>query len=323
LARRGRKEVAMATHVLTRNSFTADFAATHPPVLRVAPGDGDLIVFETDDAAYAQLFEYRDMNRLTAPINPITGPVFVERAEPGDALAVTIHDIELAPYGWSLSLPGVGALQEVMGAEMLVRKVPIANGTVQLSDTHSCPAQPMVGCIGVAPGHGAASTLMPSYSTGGNMDLTDAAAGSTVYLPVEVAGALLSIGDVHAVMARGESSFVAIEAAGRVTVSVDVVSGAGLRAPRLDTGRELVFVGLGQPVQESIRRAYEDLFGYLTTTGGLHRDDAYVLMSAIAHSELGGPTGSANPIHPMTPEGAVCLARIDKAAAGMTGRPAI
>jgi amidase len=317
------RESVVAAHVLGREMFTRDFSANHPPAVRVAAGAGDLIIFETDDAVWAELSEHRDMSKLIAPINPIIGPVFVEGAEPGDALAVTVHEIELAPYGWSLSIPGIGALQDVMGADMLVRRVPIIDGIVELTSTHRCPTQPMVGCIGVAPADGAGSTIMPSYGTGGNLDLTDVKPGSTVYLPVEVPGALLSLGDVHAVMARGESSFCAIEAFGRVTVSVDVVPRAHLRAPRLSIGNELVFVGLGRPVQEGIKRAYEDLFGYLTSTGGLGRDDAYVLMSAIAHTELGGPTGSENPIHPFTPEGAVCLARIDRQAAGIAGLAAI
>jgi len=166
----------------------------------------------------------------------------------------------------------------------------------------------------VAPAGGELSTVMPSYPTGGNMDLTDAAPGSTVYLPVLVPGALLSLGDLHAVMSRGESSFVAIEAAGRVTVSVDVVKGLGsrMRAPRVDTGRELVCVGLGDPVQDSIDMAYESLFSVLVDERGVSREDAYVVMSALAHTELGGPTGSVapDPLHPFRPVGAVTLARI-------------
>src|SRR5699024_269590 len=88
-------------------------------------------------------------------------------------------------------------------------------GLAHLAARLSCPLAPMIGCIGVAAATGEMSTVMPSYPTGGNMDLTDVAPGSTVYLPVQVAGALLSIGDLHAVMARGESTFVAIEAAGQ------------------------------------------------------------------------------------------------------------
>lgn len=304
----------MAEHFIERSRATTGFSAAHEPALRVAAGAGDRITFETDDAAYAQMAELLDLAALTAPLNPITGPVYVEGASPGDALAVTIHDIALESYGWSVYLPGAGALSPTMGDDMLVRRIPIDADGVHLRDDLVVPTEPMIGCIGVAPVDGEASTVMPSYPTGGNMDLTDAKPGTTVYLPVQVEGALLSIGDIHSVMSRGESSFVAIETAGRATVSVDVLPGAGIALPFLDTGDDLVFVGLGDPVQESVRTAYEAMFHHLVDGQGWDRMDAYVTMSALAHTELGGPTGSADPdpLHPLRPVGAVTLARIAK-----------
>src|SRR5690625_2563521 len=141
------------------------------------------------------------------------------------------------------------------------------------------------------------STVMPSYPTGGNMDISDGAPGSTVYLPVQVPGALLYIGDLHAAMGRGESTFVAIEAAGEATVSVDLVkrptgSLGALRAPRVETAEEIICVGLGDPVQNSVVMAYESLFAVLTEDYGITPADAYVTLSAVGHTELGGPTGS-------------------------------
>jgi len=302
------------SQLITKEQSRAGYAPDVEPVLRVRPGTGELITFETDDAAYAQMEEFRDLSKLTATLNPVTGPVYVEGAQPGDAIAVTIHEIELADQGWSISIPGAGALAAVMGEEWHVRRISVRDGVVGLTDTISCPVAPMIGCIGVAPSEGEMSTVMPSYPTGGNMDLTDARPGSTVYLPVAVPGALLAIGDLHAVMSRGESSFVAIEIAGRATVSVDLVPGLALRAPRVDTGEELVCVGLGDPVQESIIRAYEDLFGVLTEDYAFSKQDAYTVMSALAHTELGGPTGSVDPdpLHPFRARGQVTLARIAK-----------
>ncbi|MCU1536792.1 MAG: acetamidase/formamidase [Humibacillus sp.] len=302
------------THLITKDHAHAGYSADHEPVLTIDPGTGERVTFETDDAAYAQMEELRDLAKVSATINPVTGPVHVRGAEPGDALAVTIHDIEMAEHGWSVYIPGAGALARPMGEDWYVRRVPVRDGVVQLTDTLSCPAAPMIGCIGVAPADGVMSTVMPSYPTGGNMDLTDARPGSTVYLPVAVAGANLAIGDLHAVMSRGESSFVAIEIAGRATVSVDLVKAKNLRAPRVDTGDEIVCVGLGDPVQEAIDRAYEDLFAVLTDEHGYSRHDAYTVMSALAHTELGGPTGSVapDPLHPFRAVGQVILARIAK-----------
>lgn len=318
----------MSNHSIKNTHSSGAFAADAEPVLRIAPGTGETIEFETDDAVYAQLHEHGDLEKVTAQINPITGPVFVEGAEPGDTLAVTIHDIELLDHGWSVYLPGTGALAGKMGNQAFSRQIPIRSGEVILTEHLALPTQPMIGCIGTAPASGIGSTIMPTYSFGGNMDLTDAKPGAVVYLPVEVPGALLSIGDIHAIMARGESSFVAIEAQGTAIVSVDIVKSSlsqedshtqsaehqRIRAPRIETAEEWIFVGLGDPVQESINRGYEDMFDFLVRDHGWSPYDAYVVMSAVAHSELGGPTGSTSPdpLHPMTAVGAVTVHRLPK-----------
>lgn len=304
----------MTEHLLTKDLASASFSAGRAPVLSVPAGAGDRITFETDDLAYAQMEEYGDLAKVSATINPVTGPVFVEGAEPGDVLAVTIHDIALAEQGWSVSIPGAGALADLMGPDFFVRRIPVAGGRVQLTPTLDCAVAPMIGCLGLAPAARDGSTVMPTLPTGGNMDLTDAAPGSTVYLPVQVPGGLLAIGDIHAVMARGESSFVAIEIAGRATVSVDVVKGRRIRGPQLDTGTEYLCVGLGDPVQDAVQMAYESLFAVLVDDHGWDPHDAYVVMSALAHTELGGPTGSADPdpLHPFRAVGAVAVARIAK-----------
>ncbi len=304
----------MTSHFLSKDLYRGAFSAHHEPVLTVTAGAGDRITFETDDEAYAQMEQLGDLSLVTAQLNPITGPVYVEGAEPGDALAVTIHDIVLAEQGWSVFIPGAGALQRAMGEKMFVRRIPLRDQRVQLTDDVDCPVAPMIGCIGVAPAASDASTVMPSYPTGGNMDLIDVAPGATIYLPVQVPGALLYIGDIHAVMSRGESSFVAIEAAGRATVSVDVVKNRKLAAPHVDTGAEYICVGIDDPVQESIQMAYESLFSVMVDDLGWSKEDAYVVMSALAHTELGGPTGShdPDPLHPFRPIGAVTIARISK-----------
>lgn len=301
-------------HFLDNTYGKFEFSASETPALRIAPGTGERIGFETSDEVYRQLHEHGDMDKLTVGINPVTGPVYVEGAEPGDALAVTIHDIQLIDRGWSVSLPGSGALQDLMGAEVFARRIPIDHQGAHVTDGHTFPTRPMIGCIGTAPAEGTNSTIMPTYGQGGNMDLTECRPGAVVYLPVMTPGAYLSIGDIHAIMAEGESSFVAIEAQGTAVVSVDLVKSMPLRAPRIELEDEWVFVGLGKPVQESIKRGYEDMFRFLTIDHGWSAGDAYAVMSAVAHSRLGGPTGSSDPdpLHPMTPIGAVTTHRLPK-----------
>lgn len=303
-------------HFLDKSFGKPNFSASETPALRITPGTGARIGFETNDAVYAELHEHHDMAKLQAQINPVTGPVYVEGAEPGDAIAVTIHDIKLKTHGWSVSIPGSGALQRVMGDVMFTRQIPIDAAGVHVTDRHVFAAQPMIGCIGTAPAEGHGSTIMPSYPQGGNMDLTDCKPGSVVYLPVSVAGAYLSIGDIHAIMAEGESSFVAIEAEGIAVVSIDLIKNMPLRAPRVETADEWVFVGLGDPVQESITRGYEDLFSFLVDDHGWEAGDAYAVLSAVGHSHLGGPTGSVDPdpLHPFSARGAVTIHRFPKSA---------
>lgn len=305
-------------HFLDKSHGKFSFSAPAdgaPAALRIAPGTGERIGFETSDEVYRQLHEFRDMAKLTVGINPVTGPVYVEGAEPGDALAVTIHEIRLKDRGWAMSLPGAGALQQVMGDELFTRRVPIDAQGVHVTDRHVFTPLPMIGCIGTAPATGENTTIMPSYAQGGNMDLTECRPGSIVYLPVMREGAYLSIGDIHAIMAEGESAFVAIEAEGIAVVSVDLVKNAQLRAPRIETADEWIFVGLGEPVQASITRGYEDMFHFLVDDHGWDRGDAYAVMSAVGHSRLGGPTGSVHPdpLHPLTPVGAVTVHHLPKA----------
>lgn len=317
-------------HFLDNSHGQPGFDSSVAPVLRIRPGTGETIGFETDDAVYAQIHERGSLDAVTAQINPVTGPVHVEGAEPGDTLVVNIHEIELIDHGWSVYLPHTGALARRMGETAMARQIPIVSGSgatgrcaeAILTESIHMPVKPMIGCIATAPAVGVGSTVMPSYSFGGNMDLTDAAPGSRVHLPVEVPGALLSIGDIHALMARGESSFVAIEAQGTAIVSVDLIkrpqTNRILRAPRIETEDEWIFVGLGDPVQESIIRGYEDMFDFLVEDRGWSLADAYVVMSAVAHSELGGPTGSTDPdpLHPMSAVGAVTVHRLPKSVLG-------
>src|SRR5690349_21156868 len=133
----------MSTHLLTKDQGRPGLSAADEPVLRVAAGAGDRISFETDDAAYAQMDGLRDLSKITAPLNPVTGPVFVEGAEPADALAVTIHDITFGDFGWSVYIPGAGALAGPMGEEWFVRRIPLRDGRAQLTEGLDCAVAPM------------------------------------------------------------------------------------------------------------------------------------------------------------------------------------
>ncbi|MBC9935730.1 MULTISPECIES: acetamidase/formamidase family protein [unclassified Leucobacter] len=278
---------------LSKDQAHSGFSAEDSPALSLDPGTGERIVFETSDDAYAEYAATGSSRNLTSMVNPITGPVFVNGAEPGDTLIVTIVDIELGEYGWSGYFQGSGALAAVMGDEPYMRQIPIRDGEIHLTDTIRVPARPMVGCFGTAPAVGRNSSTAPVYAEGGNLDLTYATIGTRLYLPVRVAGAYLGLGDIHAVMAEGEASDVAVEAAGKITATVELTREFSVSAPVLETADEIIFVGLGDSLQESLAHGYQRAFRYLTRVHGFSRGDAFTVMSATVHSALGGPAGSA------------------------------
>src|SRR4051794_6044849 len=185
--------------VLTKAQHTLDFRADHAPQARVA--SGSTIRFETGDIAYERLANGEALEAIgLETFNRVTGPVFVEGAEPGDALRIEILDIEIH-RSWSVWLPGFGALGRYT-EETRARQIPLEDGCAVISDRLRVPVEPMIGCIGLAPETGVGSTFMPAYHWGGNMDLREMSRGTTVDLPVEAPGALLSIGDHHAAMGR-------------------------------------------------------------------------------------------------------------------------
>lgn len=278
---------------ISKDQAHSGFSAEDQPALRIDPGTGEQIRFETSDCSYAESAEKNSTAHLTSLINPITGPVYVNGAEPGDTLIVDIADIELGEFGWSGYFAGSGALAGVMGDEPYMRQVPISDGQIHLTDTISVPARPMVGCFGTAPATGRNSSTAPVYAEGGNLDLTYATIGTRLFLPVRVAGAYLGLGDIHAVMAEGEASDVAVEAAGIITATVSLNKTMTVTAPVLETAEEMIFVGLGDSLQDSLAHGYERAFTFLTEEHGFERGDAFTLMSALVHSALGGPAGSA------------------------------
>lgn len=269
------------------------FSAEDEPALRIDPGTGEHIQFETSDCSYAETAEKGSSDNLESIMNPITGPVYVNGAEPGDTLIIDIVDITLGHEGWSGYFTGSGALAGVMGDEPYMRLVPISDGMVHLTDTISVPAKPMVGCFGTAPATGRNSSMAPVYTEGGNLDLTYAGIGSRLYLPVRVAGAYLGLGDIHAVMAEGEASDVAIEAAGTITAKISLTKEFQVSAPAIETADQVIFVGLGDTIQESLAHGYQRAFRFLTEQHGFSRGDAFTVMSAMVDSAIGGPAGSA------------------------------
>ena len=169
----------------------------------------------------------------------MTGPVFIDGAKPGDALKVTIEGFEPSGWGWTANIPGFGLLADQFPEPALHiwRYDPATMAPAMYGPGGRVPLKPFTGTIGVAPAEPGLHSIVPPRRVGGNMDIRDLAAGAELYLPVEVEGALFSVGDTHAAQGDGEVCGTAIESPMTVALTFELVKGASLRFPALHHAR--------------------------------------------------------------------------------------
>ncbi len=268
------------------------------PVLAVEPGA--VIACETHDAFEGKIRLESDSPSaiLNFPfLNPQNGPIQVRGAEKGDALAVRILSIRPRgpqPAGTTVVMPEFGGLVGTGATALLnpplperVRKLEVTEerGTVW-NDRITLPYEPFIGTIGTSPEIEAISSLVPDYY-GGNMDLPDVAPGSVIYLPVNIAGGLLYLGDCHAAQGDGELCGVAIEHPTVTTVQVDLVKGWTIGWPRLETAELYMTIGSGRPMEDAARIAYRELVRWLAADFGFDEVDAYMLLTQCGRVRLG------------------------------------
>lgn len=218
---------------IKRDTVVYAMSPDNTPVARAQ--NGDTIVFETMDCFSGQIAKPEDrLGSLDwSRINPATGPAYVEGAEVGDTLKVEVLRIDLAPQAAIVEMPGSG-VTGLAAQEEAVKLLPVKDGVVVLNEQISLPVKAMIGVIGTAPAEGAIATGTPDLH-GGNMDCKRIGQGTTLYLPVNVPGALLAMGDLHAVMGDGEVCVCGAEIAGEITVRVSVMKGRPLPLPFLVT----------------------------------------------------------------------------------------
>jgi len=281
-------------YTITSEKHSFEFRLDAPPVLHVQPGE--VVRFETSPDPAEKLFAagedwlaQLDVHRL----NAVTGPVFIEGVEPGDTVTIEILEIETAGWGWGMFTPRGGLLGHTM-VEPLLRRMPITDGLVWISEALTVPVRPMIGCLGLAPESGTSSSLAPIFPWGGNLDLIQMTVGSTALFPAQVAGGLFSLGDLHAAMGDAEGTSVSIECAGAATVRLGVRKGLRLQTPRIETADRLYTVGIGErgDYGSAKRHAANLMFDYLTEERLLTPEDAYLLFSAAVDITFGGPAGT-------------------------------
>lgn len=263
------------------------------PIAKVKPGEA--VVIHTKDA-----FENRITSNSDVPsellgdyLNPQTGPIWVEGAEPGDTLAVHILDIEPA-RDWAVSVhkPGFGGLTATAVTRMLHEPLPekvfiykLENGRLTANPRLSFPWRPFLGTIGTAPELEAVSALTPA-DHGGNMDVPDTKPGNIVYLPVRVPGAYFFTGDCHAGQGDGELCGVALEISAKVTLKFELIKGKAIRWPRIESKDELMVVGSARPMEDAARIAYAELIDWMIELGW-DKWEAYQALTQIGKLHVG------------------------------------
>ena len=270
----------------------------NPPALRAEPGS--TILFHCHDSSAGQLGPSSTVADVAAldfgKINPVSGPIFVEGAMPGDAIRVAIEGftpqaIDGRGFGWTANIPGFGLLADQFPDPALHvwSYDPGQMGPALFGRDARVPLKPFAGTIGNAlaePGH---HSVVPPRRVGGNLDIRDLNAGVTLYLPVEVPGALFSVGDTHAAQGDGEVCGTAIESPMDVVLTLDVVKGANLKTPRFTTpgpvSRHLdakgyeVTTGIGPDPMAAARDAVAAMIDLLCAQRGMAAVDAYMLVS--------------------------------------------
>ena len=266
---------------VSRDTAVYAMSPNNKPALNVEAGAR--LQFETWDALQGQVraeggdsFDGLDWSR----VNPATGPVYINGAQPGDVLCVTIEKIEVEEQGVVLCGKGMGVLGGVLQGSF-TKIVSIKDGMAHFSKDIKLPLNKMVGVIGVAPLEGEIPCGVPD-AHGGNMDCKEIKEGATVMLPVNVPGALLAIGDLHAVMADGEIGVTGVEVGGSVTVTVDVIKNKPLPLPMIWNENYVMTLASDEDLDKAVDMAVANMVNYLSKFEGLAVEDAVMLCSLAA-----------------------------------------
>ncbi len=243
---------------------------------------GDIIIFETFDCYGNRNAREDQIAPSVGPGfgNPATGPLYVEDANPGDILKVEILDIKLDSHGTMRVGPGKGALGHIL-TESKTKIIPVQDGKAKFSENLTLAIDPMIGVIGTAPRDEEIPTSTPG-GHGGNMDCKRIGKGSVLYLPVYVAGALLAMGDVHALMGDGEVIICGIEIAAEITVKVNVLRGLSFPLPMVVAGDEIMTIASEKTLGEAAVRASEMMLQFIHEAMGLDLQEAGMLLSIAA-----------------------------------------
>jgi amidase len=273
------------------HDYSYVFNPYREPIARVKPNER--VTIHTDDAFESRITNKEDLpSRALATakfLNPQTGPIYVEGAEPGDTLAVHIESIEpTRDFAVSVLIPYFGGLTSTNFTRTLQEPLPErvwiwdlvdrGNNLVNEELGVKLPWEPFLGTLAVAPDLEAITALAPG-PFGGNMDVPDVKPGNTVYLPVWNSGALVYTGDCHARQGQGELCGVAMEITSKVTLVFEVIKDKPIEWPRIESDESIMVVGSARPMEDAARIANTELILWLEHEYGYDRWDAYQLLT--------------------------------------------
>ena len=278
--------------VIARGQEHYAFSRTIPPVIRVR--DGAIIKAHTQEASDGRInpeMTNEEYQQVTWPDDyghPLAGPVYVEGADPGDILAVTLHQIELEDWGWTDTDPHWAYLGDELD-ELHLKTYIFGEDAVhaRFSDNIVIPLRPFPGVMGVAPDTDEMLSTIPPRANGGNMDDPDIVEGTTVYFPIFVEGALFSIGDTHAAQGHGEVSGTAIEAPMQIIYEVNILKDWRIiTEPQYETDDFYAVTAFALTLDEAAKKATRFMIDYLVEERGLDRHEANMLCSIAADLKI-------------------------------------
>jgi len=279
-------------HSVRGDAFNYVWDNALEPALEVDSGEAvELHVRDASDEQIRADSGPEDVTKLDFDhVNPVSGPVFVKGARPGDVLAVELLEFRPPEWGWTALIPGFGLLADEFPEPWLrISRVDAESGRVVWSDGISLPFRPFPGTLGVAPAEPGRHPILPPSRWGGNLDTKHLVVGTTLYLPVGVEGALFSLGDTHAAQGDGEVCGTAIETAMDVVARLSVRRDFRIDAPQYRVAEGTlaaaepsayhVCTGVGPDLMEAAKDAVRATISRLEEERGLPREEAYALCS--------------------------------------------
>jgi acetamidase/formamidase len=295
------------------------YEAGTPPVLRIK--SGDTVEVETLITSSPSRLEgagvapdqveqaLRDINKEVTNKGPgghiLTGPIYIEDAQPGDVLEVRIKAIKLAiPYAYTAFRPGAGFLPEDFPYSRM-KIIPLDERRMvgKFADGIEIPLRPFFGSMGVAPPEASGRiSSAPPWMHAGNLDNKELVPGTTLFIPVHVRGALFQVGDGHAAQGDGEVCITALETSLSGTLQLIVRKDMRLKWPRAETPTHFITMGIHEDLSEATKMAIRETIDFLMSQKRLGRDEAYMLTSTAVDLRITQLVDGNKGVHAMIPK---------------------